>query len=199
MRLFFALLLPLILLAAFTRFVATAQSAGKITNSSAADSMDRKLSYLEQNGALAHPNQTATMLTEQEINAYLASGRVELPAGVQSLELQGDPGVITGKSRVDFDQVRAGHRNHNPLLSVFTGVHDVTVVAHAHGAGHQGIVHVDSVSLDGVEIPHFALQLFVEKYIQPHHPEIGIDSRFNLPEKIDTATVGSHQVAVTQK
>jgi len=58
---------------------------------------------------------------------------------------------------------------------------------------------VDSVSLDGVEIPHFALELFVEKYIQPRYPGIGIDSRFALPDKIDTATVGQHQLAVTQK
>jgi hypothetical protein len=199
MRLSVAPLLALTLFTGFANFVATSQSAANTTNSSATDSIDRKLSYLEQNGALPHPNQAPTVLTEQEINAYLASGRVQFPAGVQSLQLQGDPGVITGKSRVDFDQVRAGHHNHNPLLSVFTGVHDVTVTAHAHGAGHDGILHVDSVSMDGVEIPHFALQLFVEKYIQPRHPEIGIDSRFSLPDKIDTATVGRRELTLTQK
>ena len=58
---------------------------------------------------------------------------------------------------------------------------------------------MDSVSLDGVEIPHFALELFVEKYIQPRYPGIGIDSRFALPDKIDTATVGQHQLGITQK
>jgi hypothetical protein len=191
-----ALFLALSLSTGLANSLARARSGN---NASAVDSMDRKLNYLAQNAALTHPNQAPMVLTEQEINAYLASGRVQLPAGVQSLQLQGEPGVITGKSRVDFDQVRAGHRNANPLLSVFTGVHDVVVVAHAHGAGHQGIVHVDSVSLDGVEIPHFALQLFVEKYIQPRHPQIGIDSRFNLPDKIDTASVGRGEVAVTQK
>jgi hypothetical protein len=191
-----ALFLALSLSTGLANSLARARSGN---NASAVDSMDRKLNYLAQNAALTHPKQAPMVLTEQEINAYLASGRVQLPAGVQSLQLQGEPGVITGKSRVDFDQVRAGHRNANPLLSVFTGVHDVVVVAHAHGAGHQGIVHVDSVSLDGVEIPHFALQLFVEKYIQPRHPQIGIDSRFNLPDKIDTASVGRGEVAVTQK
>jgi hypothetical protein len=199
MRLSLVLLLAFVLFRGIPSLLATAKSGARRNNSSAADSMDRKLSYLEQNGSLPHPNQAPTVLTEQEIDAYLASGRVQLPAGVQSLELHGDPGVITGKSHVDFDQVRAGHRNSNPLLSVFTGVHDVVVVAHAHGAGHQGILHVDSVSLDGIEIPHFALQMFVEKYIQPRYPEIGIDSRFNLPDKIDTAVVGSHQVTLTQK
>jgi hypothetical protein len=168
-------------------------------NTAAADSMEQKISYIEQNAVAARPNPAPTKLTEQEINAYLASGRLQLPAGVQSLQLQGDPGVVTAKSRVDFDQVKAGQRNSNPLLSVFSGVHDVLVIAHAHGVGHQGLVHVDSVSLDGIEIPHFALELFVQKYIQPRYPGIGIDSRFNLPDKIDTAVIGQHEVTVTQK
>ena len=87
----------------------------------------------------------------------------------------------------------------NPLLSVFTGVHEIVVAAHAQGGGHEGVVHVDSVALDGVDIPRFVLQSFVEKYLQPKYPEIGLDSRFSLPQKIDTASVGEHRVTVTQK
>lgn len=199
MKILLASLLALVVIAGGPKFRAGAESSRQTANSSAAQSMERKLAYLEQNGSQARPNQAPTKLSEQEINAYLASGEVTLPAGVQSLQLQGDPGVVTGKSRVDFDQIKAGQHNSNPLLSVFSGVHDVMVVAHAHGVGHQGLVHVDSVSLDGIEIPHFALELFVEKYIQPRYPDIGIDSRFNLPDKIDTAAVGEHEVTVTQK
>jgi hypothetical protein len=58
---------------------------------------------------------------------------------------------------------------------------------------------VDSVSLDGVEVPEFVLQLFVEKYLKPKYPNIGLDSRFALPARVDAATVGLHRVTVTQK
>jgi hypothetical protein len=58
---------------------------------------------------------------------------------------------------------------------------------------------VDSVSLDGVEIPEFVLELFAEKYLQPKNPQIGLDSQFALPNRIDTATVGLHKLIVTQK
>jgi hypothetical protein len=191
-------LLALLLAAGSSKLLVQADSRQNV-NTAAADSMEQKISYIEQNAVAARPNPAPTKLTEQEINAYLASGRLQLPTGVQSLQLQGDPGVVTAKSRVDFDQVKAGQRNSNPLLSVFSGVHDVLVIAHAHGVGHQGLVHVDSVSLDGIEIPHFALELFVQKYIQPRYPGIGIDSRFNLPDKIDTAVIGQHEVTVTQK
>ena len=75
----------------------------------------------------------------------------------------------------------------------------MVVQAHAHGSGGQGIVQVDTVSLDGVEIPRFVLQLFVEKYLQPKYPNIGLDSRFALPDRIDTATVGRHKLTITQK
>jgi hypothetical protein len=100
---------------------------------------------------------------------------------------------------VDFDRIRAGVRSSNPLLSIFSGVHDVVVATHAYGAGGQGYVHVDSVSLDGVGVPRFLLQLFVEKYLQPKYPQLGLDSRFSLPDRIDTATVGQHKLTVTQK
>jgi len=161
--------------------------------------MEQKLLHLEANARWPRPDQTPTVFREQEVNAYLASDEIELPAGVQSVKLAGTPGVITGETKVDFDRVREGIHSSNPLLSIFSGVHDVVVVAHAHGAGGQGYVHVDSVSLDGVEIPEFVLELFVEKYLQPKNPQIGLDSQFVLPDRIDTATVGLHKLIVTQK
>ena len=54
-------------------------------------------------------------------------------------------------------------------------------------------------SLDGVEIPQFALELFVEKFLTPKYPQIGMDSQFTLPDRIDTAIVGLHKLTVTQK
>ena len=161
--------------------------------------MEQKLLHLEANARLPHPDQTPTVFREQEVNAYLASDEIELPPGVQSVKLEGTPEVITGETKVDFDRIREGIHSSNPLLSIFSGVHDVVVIAHAHGAGGQGYVHVDSVSLDGVEIPEFVLELFVEKYLQPKNPQIGLDSQFALPDRIDTATVGLHKLIVTQK
>jgi hypothetical protein len=169
------------------------------TNSSALAGMEHKLNRIESNARSPHPDQTPTVFTEQEVNSYLASDEVELPAGVESVTLQGEPGTITGNARVDFDRIRAGVRSSNPLLSIFSGVHDVVVATHAYGAGGQGYVHVDSVSLDGVGVPRFLLQLFVEKYLQPKYPQLGLDSRFSLPDRIDTATVGQHRLTVTQK
>jgi hypothetical protein len=158
-----------------------------------------KLQHIEKNAGLAHPDRTPTEITEQEVNAYFAAGKVKLPAGVESVTFQAQPGVITASCRVDFDQVKAGTHSSNPLLSLFSGIHDVVVVANASGTAGQGLVDVQSVSLDGVEVPQFLLEIFVEKYLTPKYPNVGLQSRFALPAKIDTAVVGEHKIVVIQK
>jgi hypothetical protein len=167
--------------------------------SSAAQRLQRKLDHIQQNGARPHPDPTPTVLTEEEINAYLASRAVRLPNGVQSVRLQGTPGVIAGTSRVDFDKLTEGKRSANPLLNVFTGVHDVAATAHASGNGGVAQIQVDTVSLDGVEIPRVALEYFVNRYVKPKYPGVGLDTRFTMPSRIDSATVGQHQLTIVQK
>jgi hypothetical protein len=198
MRPFLTLLLaPIIFLTLCNAQVA--QVNPSVNSSAAVSSIERKLQHIQSNGGLSRPDQAPTEFTEQEINAYFASGAIKLPAGVQSVNFQGQPDVVVATTRVDFDQIKAGRHSSNPLLSMFSGIHDVVVSAHVHGAGGQGYVNVDSVSLDGVEIPRFALEMFVEKYLQPKYPGVGLDSKFILPDRIDTAKVGLNKLTVTQK
>ncbi|MBZ5718841.1 MAG: hypothetical protein LAO03_00525 [Acidobacteriia bacterium] len=166
---------------------------------SAVASMEQKLQHIQSNAALPQPDQSPTEFSEREINAYVASGKVKLPPGVQSVRFAGQPGMVAGTAQVDFDKLKAGRSSYNPLLSIFSGVHEVVVAAHAHGVARQGLVHVDSVTLDGMEIPRFVLQMFVEKFLQPKYPNIGLDSRFALPDRIDTATVGTQKLTLVQK
>ena len=175
---------------------APAQQSG---STPAARSMERKLDHIERNAQAATPDPTPTVLTEDEVNAYIQSGAINLPRGVQRVHLEGMPGVVTADARVDFDQITQGSRSMNPLLALFSGVHQVQVATHAHGERGVGHVHVDSVFLDGVEVPQMALQFFVDRYVKPKHPELGIDSRIQMPERIDSAVVGRHQVTLVQK
>jgi hypothetical protein len=190
------------LLAVTSWFILTGLSQAQTRsapNPSLVASFERKLQHLQSNGAQGRPDPSPTEFSEQEINAYFAAGKVQLPAGVQSVVFLGQPGIVIGTARVDFDQLKAGKNSFNPLLSVFSGLHDVVVTAHAYGAKREGLVHVDSVSLDGVDVPQFVLELFVEKYLKPRYPNIGLDSRFALPAGVDSAIVGLHRVTVTQQ
>lgn len=176
-----------------------AASSTQAMYNAAAASADTKLRHIEENARRNPPDQTPTVLSEREINAYLASGRVQLPVGVRSVAFTGQNGVLNTTARVDFDAITAQSRSSNPLLSLFRGVHDVHAVAHASGSGGQGQVHIDSIDLDGTAIPRMALQFFVDHYIAPKYPDVGLDSTFALPDRIDTARIGDHQLILTQK
>jgi hypothetical protein len=164
-----------------------------------AASMQGKLDHIKQNGERSTPDQTLTVLTEEEVNDYIASGRIVLPQGVKKLSMEGRTGVVTAFLNVDFDEIRAGQKSSNPMLSVFSGQHDVRVEADVAGSGGEGRVNVREVSIDGFNVPRMALEYFVSKYITPKNPNIGLDSKFQLSNRIDTATVGYHKLTVSQK
>jgi hypothetical protein len=160
---------------------------------------EAKFHYIATNGAKQHPDPAPTVLTEREINAYLSSGNVDLPKGLSHLRLSGNAGTVSGSVLVDFDTVTAGNRSSHPLLSLFSGTHQVEVIATARGTAGQGQVHINSVALDGIPVPRMALQFFVDRYIKPKHPNLGMDSQILLPDRIDTATISSHALTVIQK
>jgi hypothetical protein len=178
---------------------ATQAQVAPAPNPDTSSSMEEKLRYIARNGRAAHPNPSPTEFTDQEINSYFASGKITLPAGVESVSFRQQPQVVTASAQVDFDQIKAGRNAGNPLLSMFSGVHTVVVVAHAHGEGGQGFVHVDSVVLDGTEIPPILLQLFVQKFVQPKYPNLGIDSHFSLPDQVSSASVGRQKLTLIQQ
>lgn len=164
-----------------------------------ADGAKRKFGYIEQNGARAQPDPKPTVITEDEVNAYIAAGRLKLPTGVKSVRFRGEAGVITGVARVDFDEITAGKRSANPLLYLFTGVHNMETVARARGRAREAVVEVESVKLDGVEIPRTALEFFIDRFLRPKHPEIGMTTRFKMPHRIESAVVGDKTLTLTQR
>ena len=164
-----------------------------------AESLQRKLDYIQQNGKRAHPDPRPTVMTEEEINDYLASGHVKLPQGVKKVTFEGQSGVMTGVATIDFDEIRAGQGSSNPLLSIFSGTHLVRVEADAAASGGVAKVHVRTASIDGVNVPRMALEYFINKYLKPKYPNVGMDSTFQLSDKIDTATIGYHKLTITQK
>lgn len=165
-----------------------------------AESLQRKLSHIQENAQLAHPDQAPTVMTEDEINDYIGAGRANLPQGVRNVTLQGQSGGVTALASIDFDEIRTGqHPFSNPLLAIFSGTRNVRVEADASGAGGQGRVHVRSVTLDGIDVPRMALEFFLSRYITPKYPDVGMDSNFRLRDRIDIATIGYHKLTVAQK
>jgi hypothetical protein len=165
----------------------------------AAARAEAKFEHIQENGERARPDQTPTVLSELEINSYLNSGKVKLPNGVQRVQFAGRPDTIEATATVDFDAITASRRSSNPLLSLFRGVHDVHATARADGSGGEGHVHIRSLDIDGVGVPRMALEFFISHYIQPKYPNVGMDTTFKLPARIDIVKIGDQQMTVTQK
>lgn len=174
-------------------------SATEAMYRAATQSADTKFRHIEANGKSRHPDNTPTVLTEREINSYVSSGKLILPKGVSRVRFTGSSGAVTTNALVDFDKITEGNRSSSALMRLFSGVHNVEINAHAQGTGGQGRVHIDSVSIDGLPVPRIALEYFASKYIKPKYPELGLDSQFALPDRINTATIGDHILTVVQR
>lgn len=177
----------------------SSDQTAEVAHTAAYQSMERKITHLEQNAAKPRPDPGPTEITEDEANAYLNEGGVKLPKGVSQVHLAAQGGTLDGMAKVDFDTVIESKRSANPLLGLFSGMHDVRIVALADGAGGTGNVKVQSVYLDGMEVPPLALELFAERYITPKYPGVGVSSTFKLPLRIDSAVVESGKVRLAQK
>ncbi len=161
--------------------------------------MERKIAYLKQNAAKAHPDSKPTEITEREANAFFDEGGVKLPKGVSHVRLASTPGMIDGHAQVDFEALTQGKSSANPLLSLFSGTHDIHVVAQATASNGSASIRAQSVSLDGIEVPQMLLQLFVQHFLTPKYPNVGITSTFKLPLRIDSAVVDTGRVTLVQK
>ena len=179
--------------------VCTSLAQAPSHHSAAYVSMERKAAYLKQNAGRAQPDSKPTEITQDEANAYFAEGGVKMPKGVSDLKLTATPGTIDGHAKVDFDAITEQARSKNPLLAVFTGVHDAHIVAQAGGAHGTGTITVQKVELDGIEIPQMMLQFFVDRYLKSKYPNVGLTSTFKLPLRIDSAVVESGKVELVQK
>ena len=176
-----------------------ARAAKPRRQTEAADAFQKKLDHIQENAKRETPDERPTIVLEDEVNAYFAQRRLKLPDGVQSVRFQFQPGKVIAFTRVDFEEITKERHSWNPLLALFSGVHDAEVVAHAEGHAGRAQVNVDSVTLDGVSVPRIALELFMEKFVQRKFPNVRMDGHYKLPEKLDTVTIQPRQSTVTQK
>lgn len=175
-----------------------AQSATKHFSAPAQHFQD-KLNFIERNANSNPVQRRSTQINADEVNAWFREGGYKLPQGVEKVVFHSQPDTIIADTTVDFDAVKQGKRNLNPLLSMFSGVHEVQVAATASAQNGQGHVVIQSVSIDGVDVPHLALELFVSKYVTPKYPNVGLDNQFEMPDRIDSATVGNDNALLNQK
>ena len=162
--------------------------------------MQKKIDEVRSNGEKARPSRRTTVFTQDEVNAYFAERRLTMPEGVRSVTFDLSADTVRSKARIDFDDITKSRRTSNPLMYLFTGVHNVEVEAHTASSGPGMVtVSVRSVQIDGVTVPKMALQFFVDRFVNPKYPNVDLDQDYRLPSKMDSVVIGQRKGTVTQK
>jgi hypothetical protein len=176
--------------------LAVAQQAN---HSSAFRSMAQKIASLNANSKKSHPDPKPVEITDAEANAYFNEGGVKLPKGVSNVRLAALPGQIDGRAQIDFEPIMQGKGSSNPLYGMFSGQHEIHATSQASGSNGEGTIKIQSVEMDGIQIPQFALEWFVERYLTPKYKNVGMTSTFKLPLRIESAVVEAGKVKLIQR
>jgi hypothetical protein len=92
-----------------------------------------------------------------------------------------------------------GRNPNNPLYNLFSGSHDIHVVAEAAGVNGIATIKTQTVELDNVAVPEWALEFFVQRYLTPRYPNVGMTSTFKMPLRIQTARIETGKVVLEQR
>lgn len=166
----------------------------------AADSFHKKVDFIKNNATSENPSAKATVFSQEEVNAYFAERRLKMPEGVKTVTFELEKDLVRAFTRVDFEQMRRSRPNMNPLLAIFDGIHDCEVIAETQMVS-PGIVrvNVESVRIDGMKVPKMALRMFIDHYVKPKYPNVGLDAEYKLPVRIDSAVIEREKGTIRQK
>lgn len=155
----------------------------------------QKLTLIVDHGNRPRPAPLRTVITERELNAYLAlDGAVDLPVGVTrpNIVLHGERRV-TGSAVVDLDAVRAQHKSTGMLdpMNFLAGKLPVSASGLLEAHDGRARLQLESASVAGIPVPRAVLREVVAYYTRsPDYPRgVDIDEPFPLPARIKVIDV----------
>jgi hypothetical protein len=169
-----------------------------------AEAMKQKVAAISQFAERPGKQPRRTMITESEVNAYLAyEARQQLPVGVvdPSVTILGT-GRLSGRATVDLDAVRTQRKATGLLdpMTYLTGRLPITASGVLTTRDGVGRFELESAELSGVPIPKMLLQEILSYYSRtPEKPGgIALDDPFALPARIREIHVQRGQAVVVQ-
>lgn len=186
-------------------FAPPARATDRLPLRQDADSLVQKIAGIRTRALSTSRAPVRTLVTERELNAYLAYEFVrELPTGVvdPSVAIVG-LGRIEGRAVVDLDRVRKERRptsRFDPFYYL-TGRLPVTATGVLKTNGGTGRFELESASVSGVAVPTLVVEQIVGYYSRSAERPSGIDLDvpFELPAHIREIQVARGQAVVVQQ
>jgi len=178
------------------------QANGALSREDAAR-LRQKVTAIIERGIAPKPTSASTVVTESELNAYLAyDSSADIPAGIANpkLVIHGDRRV-SATAIVDLDAVRAQKsRGILDPMNYVSGKLPVAAAGLLDARGGVARFTLESASVSGVPIPKMVLEEVVGYYTRsPEFPQgIDIDDPFPLPARIRQIDVRRGEALVVQ-
>ena len=169
-----------------------------------ADSFQRKLGQIVQNGESASDRERRTLVTEGEVNSYLRyKAGDQIPVGVTEPTIGIQPeGRLNGRAIVDLDVIRQKKSSGGWFdpMSYLTGRLPITASGVLRTANGIGRFELTTAEVSGIPIPKTFLQEIVTFYTRTASTPngINIDDPFELPAEIRRIDVEQAKATIVQ-
>jgi hypothetical protein len=171
-------------------FGAATSGAGVGPSRADAESLRRKVTTIVELGTVSARQPRRTMLTENEVNAYLTFDAIDqIPSGVvePAITIAGG-GRVSARAVVDLDAVRKQKSQRSLLdpMNYVSGRVPVTAIGMVKASDGVGRVEFESAAIGSIPVPKLILQEIVSYYSRsPERPAgIGLDDSYALPARI---------------
>ena len=166
--------------------------------------LKQKVATITAHGEKATKQPRTTVLTESEVNSYLAfDAKEQLPAGVVEPWVTAlGPGRVSGRAVVDLDAVRKSKKPTSLLDPMYYLFGRLPVMATGTLKTSEGVgrFELESASAGSIPIPKVLLQEIVSYYSRTRENPAGLslDDPFALPARIREIQVERGQAIIVQ-
>lgn len=125
-------------------------------------------------------------LTDAEVTAYIASGEVDVPAGVSDVKVRFQPDVAVIDSVVDLakSQEAKGKSLNMLMRMLLQGERKLRTTCRYASANAMGVLDIESFEIDGSKIDGTMLDFLLENLVAPNYPGLKLGEPQDLPASI---------------
>ncbi len=126
-------------------------------------------------------------LLETELESYvLFALREDIPAQVDSIDVQLDEGSIASDTQLTFNSSGTG----NPIAdALFGGTHNLFLKGRLAGENGRGKFDLEEVRVDGIPVPNILIQTVFAQFVTPRYPDADLKEPFDLPWGIESLAI----------
>lgn len=132
--------------------------------------------------------------SDVELESYvLYSLRDDIPARVDSIDVQLSPGVVSADTKMTFGT----NPTNNPLIdALIGGTHRLFVKGKLSASAGKAKFTLEEARVDGIPVPIVLIETLVEKFVKPRHPDVKLDEPFTMPWGIEDLAITSGKATI---